>query len=548
MKRIALFSLFVLPVFFLNAQDLAEAKELLNNERYASAEDLLEKKIGETGGQPDLNYLLVKTYLEQKKPADAWSFIEKNRLNNVSSAADPYNKVAYAIYLFSTDNGEKAREILSEILDDKKSKKNIDLLIAVADTYILYDEKGINDALQVIEIAEKRDKNNSALQLLKGNAYRVIHDGSNAYIAYQNAIKNDPSNIRAYYQLGKIFQSQKNDEMYLEQYQKAYTIDSTYAPLLEALYHHYYTIDIKKARYYLEKYLKYTDYSLSNDYDLADMYYLSKEYPAAIALATKILEREGETAQPRLYKMIAYSYDEAGDKDKAWEFLNAYFIKEKPEQFVARDYEFKAKLLMTKPGNENEVIGNFIKAFSLDTLQERKAGFAKVLAETYGKMKDNNSQAIWLGRVYDLKKERTNVDLFNWGLAHYKAGNNIVADSIFAKYTERYPTNIFGYYWRAQVNAAIDTTLELALAVPYYKKVVELGEPDKQANKAMLLKAYGYLGGYEANITKDYPASLDWFEKFLELDPENADASRYSKLLKEWINDPKKNKEKSTDG
>lgn len=41
----------------------------------------------------------------------------------------------------------------------------------------------------------------------------------------------------------------------------------------------------------------------------------------------------------------------------------------------------------------------------------------------------------------------------------------------------------------------------------------------------MLLKAYGYLGGYEANVTKDYLASLAWFEKYLELDPDNTDGA-----------------------
>jgi hypothetical protein len=51
----------------------------------------------------------------------------------------------------------------------------------------------------------------------------------------------------------------------------------------------------------------------------------------------------------------------------------------------------------------------------------------------------------------------------------------------------------------------------------------------------MLGKAYGYLGGYEANTRKDYPASLAWFEKLLQADPENADAKRYIEILKGWI-------------
>ena len=56
----------------------------------------------------------------------------------------------------------------------------------------------------------------------------------------------------------------------------------------------------------------------------------------------------------------------------------------------------------------------------------------------------------------------------------------------------------------------------------------------------MLLKAYGYLGGYEANIRKDYVQSFMWFEKFLELDGENSDAKRYAETLRKWVDEQNK--------
>ena len=546
-KRILLLSFILLPIASLFAQDINEARDLLNSERYSSAEKVLEKQIERSGTQPDLNYLLVKTYLQQEKSNEAWNFIEKNQINKVSAAVDPINKVAYANYLFNTGKNAEAKEILTQLLEDKKARKNIDLLMAIAEVYVSSGENSINDALQVIEIAEKKDKHNASLDILKGNAYRVLHDGSKAYVAYYSAIKEDPRNVMAHYQLGNIFQSQQNEEMYMEHYLKAYAIDSTFSPVLEALYNHYYFRDVKKAKVYLEKFIRYADYSIENDYAMADMYYLNKDYTNAIKLASEILEKEKGNGHARLYKMIAYSHDEKGDKEKAWQFLNTYFEKEKPDQFVARDYEFKAKLLLTQTGREIEAIESFVKAFDLDTVLERKIEFAVVLAETYGKVENFASQAEWLGKVYELKKDRTNVDLFNWGFANYKAANLEMADSIFAKYTEQYPDNIYGHYWRAQVNAVVDTSLELGLAIPHYKRVVELGEVDKDANKAMLLKAYGYMGGYEANISKDYQASLSWFEKFLELDPDNADANKYATILREWINDPEKNKDKPED-
>ena len=63
-------------------------------------------------------------------------------------------------------------------------------------------------------------------------------------------------------------------------------------------------------------------------------------------------------------------------------------------------------------------------------------------------------------------------------------------------------------------------------------KVVEIGEKNRETHKTMLLKAYGYLGGYEANITKDYQKSLNWFEKYQAMDKDNADVTRYVDMLK----------------
>ena len=175
----------------------------------------------------------------------------------------------------------------------------------------------------------------------------------------------------------------------------------------------------------------------------------------------------------------------------------------------------------------------------MDTLTENKVGFAVEMAGICKSMKDYSCQANSLGYVYKNKKNPSNIDLFNWGLAHYNAQEYVHADSVFAKYTREYPENIYGYYWRAQANAAIDTSLSEGLAIPHYLKLIEVGEQNKEVNKQMLAKAYGYLGGYEANTKKDYKVSLEWFRKFLDIAPENEDAKRYVEILEGWVADGK---------
>ena len=63
----------MLPVLMLHAQNLEDAKDLIDEERYSSAETILEKNAGD----PETNYLLVKVYLEQDKEEDAEKFIPR---------------------------------------------------------------------------------------------------------------------------------------------------------------------------------------------------------------------------------------------------------------------------------------------------------------------------------------------------------------------------------------------------------------------------------------------------------------------------------------
>ena len=77
--------------------------------------------------------------------------------------------------------------------------------------------------------------------------------------------------------------------------------------------------------------------------------------------------------------------------------------------------------------------------------------------------------------------------------------------------------------------------MENGLAMPYYTKVIDLADDDENTNKSILIQAYGYIGAYQANVKKDFPVALENFEKILQLDPGNADASKYIGILKKWI-------------
>lgn len=534
-KKISVFILaIVLTMPLLKAQYVDEARQLIEKERYISVETLLEKTIETSEPGPEINYLLIKTYLEQDKKEEAGIYISRHLEPTLYGNTDPLNRIAYARYLLNTGNKKTAEGIFTSILSNKKSHKNAVLLLAMAEVVIEEENGDVKPAFDWLDMAEKRDRDNAAIDMARGLAYRKLNDASGAYLAYQNALKKDPDNARAHYLMGKIFVAQKNPEAYMQYFTKAYASDSTYAPVLKELYNHYYYQNVRIAKKYLEKYMANTDYSLRNDYYLTDIFYLNGEFQNAIQLANSIITKEASKAQPRLYKLIAYSYLKSGDSAKALQSVTHYFAKEDPAKVIAADFQLIAQLTEKIPGQEEGAIAYYSIAAEMDTLRSNKADYAEAIAGLYTRKENHSKQALWLGKVYEWKEKANNIDLFNWGLAHYMAKEFRKTDSVFEIYTTLYPDDIYGYYWRAQANASIDSSMTDSLAVPFYYKVVEIGEKNKEINKKMLLKAYGYLGGYEANVTKNYPASLLLFEKYITIE-ENADVAKYIEMLQKWI-------------
>lgn len=522
------------------AQDAGQVRQLLDNERYSSAEEYLEARADKEGGSPEINYLLMKIYLDQDKDREAKQFAEDQLSGELKDEDKPLNLVAYARYLLSAGKKQEAAGIFSELLNEKKNLKNSMLLTAMAEVAVDEEAGDAAAALEWLDKAGKKEKNNAGIDILKGLAWRKLGDAGKAYLAYSDAVRKDPVNVRAMYLLGKIFVGQKNPGVYMDYFEKAYRVDSTYAPVLEELYQHYYFRDVRLARKYLEKFVENTDYSLRNDYNLTDIYFLTADYGKAVALASKIISLHPDKAQPRLYKLIAYSQAKQLDSLAALQQMQLYFSREDTGKLIAADYRFMGQLAASEKKADTAIaIKYFSLSAELDTSRAAKASDAAVLAAMYRKRGEYTQQAAWLGKLYQWKENANNIDLFNWGLSHYSAREFDRSDSVFGLYTMKYPEDIYGYYWRAQSAASIDTSMLLGMALPHYRKVAELGEKNRESYTKMLLKAYGYLGAYEVNIRKDYPGALEFFKKCAELDKTDETILNYIEVLEKWIKEKK---------
>lgn len=541
MKKLFILFIGSAIAFAAKAQTIADAKKYIYYERYKTAENVLHTLIKTDAANAEAWYWLSQAYFQQRQATRLRDTL-RHCTDDVQN--DPWYRVAYG-HLLLAENKKDSSGFYFEQALHKTKEKNAQILMAVANAQVAEKAGDAGYAVQLIEKAIKKEKKDAALNTLYGDAYRKMGNGSEAYKMYQQALDKDGRYAAALYRMGKIFVSQKNPEMYLKYFNQVIESDSNYTPALYELYYHYYFTDAQKAMDYFKRYQAQSDYNKHNDYLYTDLLYLNKQYQAAIDRAQTLFAQQTGDSIPRLYKLMAYSYLGLKDTTNALANMNRYFAKEADTNFTAKDFEMMAEIYAGVAGKEDSAIAYYLKTVNVSKDPNALYQYYKKLADLYKFEKDYSGQAKWLGKYYENNAKATNIDLFNWGIAHFKADEYVQADTVFGFYIEKYPEQAFGYYWRARANSLQDSTMEKGLAVPWYNQLIAIIEKDpsgNKTNKKWLIEAYGYLAAYATNEVKDYKTAAEKLQKILEIDPQNKDAQQYLSILEKKIssgsNDP----------
>lgn len=527
------------------AQTVDEGRKLFEYEKYKTAIAVLQHT---TGNNPqDINswYWLIRAQL-------AAGYIDSAALSVTQMPSElktqALGKVIQGAVLLQQEDSIKALQLFTEAIGTKR-KKDPAIQLAVANAIIDAPKANLVKAIEILNEAADRDKKNTWIYLSLGDAYRKLYNGSEAVKAYGEAIEKDATNAEAYYKIGKIYQTQNNVEVFTNYYNKAIQADPDFAPVYYPLYYYYYFRDVNKALEYLQLYISKADYSIENEYMLTDLYYVSKKYNEAIQTAQQVIQKEGRQVKPRIYKLMAYSYDGLEDFTNAEKWMQDYFEKENDTNYLAKDFELMGKIV-AKKNNKSEAVIWYEKAFQLEKDTTAKLDYVKKITALYKAEKNYAKQAYWTGKLYSMNAPLTNVDIFNWGVAYYNAKDYTMADSVFGIYATKYPDQTFGYYWRARTNAAIDTAMDRGIAIPHYEDMIAVALKDtaNANNKKWLIEAYGYIAAYKVNAEKKYDTALELYDKILELDPANNDAEKYKEILEKIMaNETKESKQPQSD-
>lgn len=447
-------------------------------------------------------------------------------------------------------NAAAARQKFDAAIAATAKNKNGDVARAIADANT--EVKG-GDRAFALSVMETLLANNDGRKGYKpvaadyielGDVYRYLggENGGKAISAYDKALELEDKNAEAVMKRGHVNYNAKLLEQAVADWVQATTLDPTYAPAFYELYQFYYTpkprqFSLTKAKEYLQKYLSLSDQAdkTRNEYYLASIMFLDKDYNGAINKAKSLIPQANESYKMKLERMIADAYLQKGDSLNARTAFDDYVKRTGEAKLEPIDYKLGSEIYSRiKLGDSTQQVAidqqslNYLEKYATsDTAKDldRYESVAKAFqqARIFGKAGE------WYQKVADLKAEKGEkpaaLDLFNIGQNYYYASSGGTDTAMlgksfaaFGQLTTAYPDLTTGHFWQGMAAAARDVEAKTGVAQPYFEKYLALAETDPAKNKAGLIKAYTYLMVYFYN--KDDKANLQkYMDKLTPLDP-----------------------------
>ncbi len=514
---------------FLMAQNVDDAKKLIYYNRYGSAKETLKKILADKSNNEDAIYWLGQAYLRTDSIAKAKE-VYQTALNNQINEPIIWVGMGHVEILEGKKNEARQRFEAAITATTKRKKENPEILNAIgranADggTDVGDPQYAIEKLKRAAELQQDEKRKDPEILVNLGINYLKAggeSSGGNAYGAFSDALRIDPNYALANFRLGKIFQSQNNKDKFEEYFNAAIQADPQFAPSYLEMYDYYKNRDVNKAREYLEKFITNSDKDCNTEFFYADYLFRSGKYQESVDKA-KVMENGTCKDYPRLKVLYAYNYDRLGDSLKAKENITSYLNSAAPDKIQQDDYMFAAQVLKNIQGSEPQAIDYLKKALEGDTARKTRFVYMDTIASLYKKMNMPTERLEWLQKSYNTNPSPSNLDTYNIGDAAYNANQYDLADSMFAKYKENYPDQIYGYLGQAKTAIARDKDTTTGSAVPVVMAYIDaLKQKDAQRYKGLIIQNYGYLVFVHANVQKDYEAAIKDLEGILSVDPEN---------------------------
>lgn len=511
-------------IFYFGVGEFETAKEYFN--------DQLSQSPAES------NYYLGEIAWAEGKVNEAKAFYEKGL------AADPLyvlNNIGLA-KLELKSNQKAAEATFATVL--KKNKKNAAVNIAIARAYY---ENGMKDlAIAKIALSRKYCKKSPLLYTLEGDMLQAEQKYGEAAGKYEQAVYFDPQYTVAQIKCAHVYEP-INPALSVEILKKVIANHPDYTIAYRNLGKSYcqsgqYQSAIEAFKTYFAK----GKYSVDDITKFASAYYFTDNYNESIKLID-----EGLRIDPSnfvLNRLRMYNASKTKDVQNGLNYANYFFSLKSTvaSEFITQDYSAYASIL-SEAGQYEQALEQYDKVLKSDNAN---AEIYKEISSVYGKMGNNAKAAEIFEKYIEITgvDNVTAIDYYSLGRTYYAAGIALLkdssevarkqgmdflikADTTFGIVCQRIPESYTGYMWRGHTNAAMDPETTKGLAKPYYEQTINAIQASGSTNnKTVLINAYQYLGYYyylkheTSKSSEDKANSIKYWNKILELDPENANA------------------------
>lgn len=520
MKKLVLWSVFILVSQGAFAQTVAEIQKMMSDENISGARKMARELIKNEPTNGDGYYYLGETFYFDEA-LDSAAFWYSKGLALAPDAPAPH--IGVGKIALDKGLGQDAEKSFGRALRVVK-KKPAEAYALIGSAYLTSQKPNINKALENFTLARDSDTKNPRYFMLLGDAQVAADKIGEAQTNYTFASEKDKQNpeilmkiARTYLKSGIPDVAQKNLEDIVAKF-------PSYPPAYKDLYEIYFNNRLyTKGTPLLSKYVELVGTDIDARARLVRfLTALAKDYDRAIPEAKTVLQQDPTRGE--MYRYLAWSHYEKGSFQESFDASKLFFEKEVNRKKYPSDYEYYAKAA-AKLGEKDVAAMNYMKVVEMDSSRTEvydMIGRMYYDAKDYAKALEYYNQKI-------LKVAPTNQDYFFIGNSHMVMKNYALADSAYRKVNELNPTYAAGWYTRARINTALDTAAKKSMAKPFYEKFLELTEPtlDKadQRIKANVIAAYAYLGEYYVNHieTPDLPKALEYFKKMETLDPANED-------------------------
>lgn len=547
---------------FIKAQNVNDGIKFINYQRYTSAKQTLQKAVAANPKDASAIYWLGQAYIGNKQ-LDSAKLTYQNALT--AGVNDPWIWIGSGeVEILQGGDVNAAKQKFEQAITATTKTKgrdkgpNPDILDAVGRAMAAGSstQGDPNYGIDKLKQAAAIDQKNPDIYINMGLCYRKLggDQGGQAFTAFQQATTIAPQDPRAYYLIGKIYESQRNKESMDEWYSKAISADATFAPVYLEYFLYYSETDVNTAKGYLDKWVANADNDCQRQYFVGDYLFRAGKYQESLQQA-KSMESGGCTNYTRINVLYAYDYDRLGDSVQARSYIQKYFSTADTSDIQPSDYAFAGSVLAKFPESADSAGKYFELAISKDTVKENQEKYLNSAVDVA--TKTNNYGAL-LGLISSMKtltgSNLSETQYYNVSKAIADAAADttkpfdstkyLLGDSVIKSYIAAFPDKPQPYAFLVRYAKSSDRDTSRALALPpialqnqYEAKSKDTSASSKQTifrNDVYLLIYYAqYAPGDKA---ANYQKAIDVANEMIALYPDaSSDENKYATGIKNQL-------------